>query len=237
MKIVQQLYIIFFKMKSQKSDGLEIPIIWQDQDIVLIDKRAGLASQGGAGVGRSVDQELSEQLGQKIYLCHRLDKETSGLLLCAKSSAAANKWSRLVGEKSVKKEYKAFCFGVPKSPSGKIALPINEKGGPKPALTFYELEKTFGADELCGFGDAPLSIMRLSLGTGRTHQIRIHLAQSGLPIVGDDKYGDFKLNKAAKRDLAIKRLCLRAFRLTLPLPQGPRVFELPCDFLVNPARP
>ena len=220
-------------MKSKKSDGLEIPIIWQDSDLVLIDKRAGLASQGGVGVGRSVDQDLSEQLGQKIYLCHRLDKETSGLLLCAKSSAAAAKWSRLVGEKSVKKEYKALCFGEPKSPSGKITLPIHEKGGPKPALTFYELEKTFGADELGGF-EEPLCVMRLSLGTGRTHQIRIHLAQSGLPIVGDDKYGDFKLNKAAKRDLQIKRLCLRAFRLTLPLPGGDRVFELPCDFISQP---
>ena len=221
-------------MKSEKSDGLEIPIIWQNPDLVLIDKRAGLASQGGVGVGRSVDQELSEQLGQKIYLCHRLDKETSGLLLCAKSSAAAAKWSRLVGEKSVKKEYKALCFGSPKSSSGKITLPINERGGSKPALTFYELEKTFGPEELGGFDQSPICVMRLSLGTGRTHQIRIHLAQSGLPIAGDDKYGDFKLNKAAKRDLKIKRLCLRAFRLTLPLPDGPRVFELPCDFLPQP---
>ena len=208
-----------------------IPVVYEDQEIILVNKRSGLASQGGAGVGRSVDSDLALQIGQKIYLCHRLDKETSGLLLCAKNPQAANKWSRLIGEKSVKKEYKALCFGSPKNPSGKITLPVREKGQPKSALTYYELEKTFTEQEANGFDAAPLSVMRLSLGTGRTHQIRIHLAQSGLPIVGDDKYGDFGLNKAAKRDLAIKRLCLCAFRLTLPLDGGEKAFEIECDFM------
>lgn len=208
-----------------------IPIVYQDQDLILINKRAGLASQGGVGVGRSVDSDLALQTGQKIYLCHRLDKETSGLLLCAKNPLAAGKWSRLIGEKSVKKEYKALCFGSPKIPKGKITLPIKEKGQPKSALTFYELEKTFSKEEADGFDESPLSVMRLTLGSGRTHQIRIHLAQSGLPIVGDDKYGDFGLNKAAKRDLGIKRLCLCAFRLTLPLDGGEKSFEIECDFM------
>ena len=79
-----------------------MPVVYEDDEIILVNKKSGLASQGGAGVGRSVDTDLAEQIGQKVYLCHRLDKDTSGLLLCAKSSAAANKWSRLVGEKSVK---------------------------------------------------------------------------------------------------------------------------------------
>ncbi|MBO7121973.1 MAG: hypothetical protein J6V90_01670 [Treponema sp.] len=65
-----------------KSETL-IPIVYQDQEIILVNKRSGLASQGGAGVGRSVDSDLALQIGQKVYLCHRLDKETSGLLLCA----------------------------------------------------------------------------------------------------------------------------------------------------------
>lgn len=213
-----------------KSETL-IPIVYQDQEIILVNKRSGLASQGGAGVGRSVDSDLALQIGQKVYLCHRLDKETSGLLLCAKNPAAANKWSRLIGEKNVKKEYKALCFGKPKNPSGKITLPVREKGQPKSALTYYDLEKTFTEEEANGFDATPLSVMRLSLGTGRTHQIRIHLAQSGLPIIGDDKYGDFSLNKAAKRDLGIKRLCLCAFRLTLPLAGGEKAFEIECDFM------
>lgn len=210
-----------------------IPIVFEDQEIILANKRAGLASQGGSGISHSVDTDLAAQIGQKIYLCHRLDKETSGLILCAKSPQAANKWSRLIGEKSVKKEYKALCFGKPKVPSGKISLPVREKGQPKAALTFYQLEKSY-EDQDAGFENlsvTPLSLMRLTLATGRTHQIRIHLAQSGLPIIGDDKYGDFPMNKAAKRELGIKRLCLCAFRLTLPLAGGEKVFEIESDFL------
>lgn len=210
-----------------------IPIVYQDEQIIIVNKRSGLASQGGVGISRSVDSDLAAQTGQKIYLCHRLDKETSGLLVCAKSPAAAAKWSRLIGQKSVKKEYKALCFGKPNSSSGKITLPIIEKGQPKSALTYYQLEKTFDGDMAAGFELSPLCLMRLALATGRTHQIRIHLAQSGIPIIGDDKYGDFKLNKAAKRDLGIKRLCLCAFRLSLPLEGGERVFEIECDFKLD----
>lgn len=213
-----------------KSESL-IPIVYEDDEIILINKRSGLASQGGVGVGKSVDTELSAQIGQKVYLCHRLDKDTSGLLLCAKTSAAANKWSRLVGEKSVKKEYLALCFGQPKNPSGKITLPVKEKGQSKSAVTYYEKAQLSDfMQEEAKASRLDLSLMKLTLATGRTHQIRIHLAQSGLPIVGDDKYGDFGLNKAAKRDLGLKRLCLCAFRLTLPLASGQQTFEISPDF-------
>ncbi|MEE3410997.1 MAG: RluA family pseudouridine synthase [Treponema sp.] len=213
-----------------KSESL-IPIVYEDDEIILIDKRSGLASQGGVGVGKSVDTELSAQIGQKVYLCHRLDKDTSGLLLCAKTSAAANKWSRLVGEKSVKKEYLALCFGQPKNPSGKITLPVKEKGQSKSAVTYYEKAQLSDfMQEEAKASRLDLCLMKLTLATGRTHQIRIHLAQSELPIVGDDKYGDFGLNKAAKRDLGLKRLCLCAFRLTLPLASGQQTFEISPDF-------
>ena len=214
-----------------KSETL-IPIVYEDDEIILINKKSGLASQGGVGVGKSVDTELAAQIGQKVYLCHRLDKDTSGLLLCAKTPAAANKWSRLVGEKSVKKEYLALCFGQPKNPSGKISLPIKEKGQSKSAVTYYE--KAQLSDFLREEAEASnldVCLMKLTLATGRTHQIRIHLSQSELPIIGDDKYGDFSLNKAAKRDMGLKRLCLCAFRLTLPLASGQQTFEITPDFL------
>ena len=214
-----------------KSETL-IPIVYEDDEIILINKRSGLASQGGVGVGKSVDTELAAQIGQKVYLCHRLDKDTSGLLLCAKTPAAANKWSRLVGEKSVKKEYLALCFGQSKNPSGKISLPIKEKGQSKSAVTYYE--KAQLSDFLREEAEASnldVCLMKLTLATGRTHQIRIHLSQSELPIIGDDKYGDFSLNKAAKRDMGLKRLCLCAFRLTLPLASGQQTFEITPDFL------
>ena len=214
-----------------KSETL-IPIVYEDDEIILINKKSGLASQGGVGVGKSVDTELAAQIGQKVYLCHRLDKDTSGLLLCAKTPAAANKWSRFVGEKSVKKEYLALCFGQPKNPSGKISFPIKEKGQSKSAVTYYE--KAQLSDFLREEAEASnldVCLMKLTLATGRTHQIRIHLAQSELPIIGDDKYGDFKLNKAAKSLLGLKRLCLCAFRLTLPVASGQQTFEITPDFL------
>lgn len=213
-----------------KSETL-IPIVYEDDEIILINKKSGLASQGGVGVGKSVDTELASQIGQKVYLCHRLDKDTSGLLLCAKTPAAANKWSRLVGEKSVKKEYLALCFGQPKNPSGKISLPIKEKGQSKSAVTYYEKAQLSDfMQEEAKASNLDVCLMKLTLATGRTHQIRIHLAQSELPIIGDDKYGDFGLNKAAKRDLGLKRLCLCAFRLTLPLASGQQTFEISPDF-------
>lgn len=260
-----------------------IPIIYEDSEIVLISKRQGLAVQGGSGISHSVDSDLAAQVGQKIYLVHRLDKETSGLLLCAKSPAAAAKWTRLVGEKSVVKEYKALCFGAAKNPSGRICRAIAERGVKKRAETFYETEKVFeipcenlGVDicgernrvsfadgnsakenreksaaenpnETCGefheekfvvnppksFEAFPkkVSLFRLRLGTGRTHQLRIHLAGEGFPICGDDKYGDFAANRLLKKNFGIKRLCLCAFRLTLPLAGGQKTFEIEAEFL------
>lgn len=217
-----------------------IPIIYEDSEIFLINKRQGLAVQGGSGISHSVDSDLAAQVGQKIYLVHRLDKETSGLLLCAKNPAAAAKWTRLVGEKSVVKEYKALCFGAPKNPRGKICSDIAERGVKKRAETFYEVEKVFeipqeNRDESsteksdAAFPRA-ISLLRLRLGTGRTHQLRIHLAAEGFPICGDDKYGDFAANRFLKKNFGIKRLCLCAFRLTLPLADGQKTFEIESGF-------
>lgn len=228
-------YIILTKMKSET-----IPIIYEDSEIFLINKRQGLAVQGGSGISHSVDSDLAAQVGQKIYLVHRLDKETSGLLLCAKNPAAAAKWTRLVGEKSVVKEYKALCFGAPKNPRGKICSDIAERGVKKRAETFYEVEKIFeipqeNRDESsteksdAAFPRA-ISLLRLRLGTGRTHQLRIHLAAEGFPICGDDKYGDFAANRFLKKNFGIKRLCLCAFRLTLPLADGQKTFEIESGF-------
>lgn len=452
-------YIILTKMKSET-----IPIIYEDSEIFVIHKRQGLPVQGGAGISHSVDSDLAAQVGQKIYLVHRLDKETSGLLVCAKNPAAAAKWTRIVGDKTVEKEYKALCFGAMKNPRGRICSDIVERGVKKRAETFYETESVFAipweelevrseiatedcaeilrnenpknsfgncdkkacgnfteenvgnsfesrdgrmredsfenrdkemngnsaeekfgncdkemrgtfaegnfgnwfesrgkemrgnsaeknsveeksgnsfgnrSEKMCGNfveekfensfesrgekmngnfvkeksgnsfgngggttqensaegnfaeeksrnsfesrdgrmredsfgnrsgtmngnsaegnsmnafggglhnscellaksrsfgGDVPryISLLRLRLGTGRTHQLRIHLAGEGVPICGDDKYGDFAANRLLKKQFGIKRLCLCAFRLTVPLPGGRRTFEIEADFL------
>lgn len=239
-------YIILTKMKSEM-----IPIIYEDSEIFVINKRQGLAVQGGAGISHSVDSDLAAQVGQKIYLVHRLDKETSGLLVCAKNPRAAAKWTRILGEKSAEKEYKALCFGEMKNPRGKICSDIVEHGVKKRAETFYETEKVFeipwedfeardgknAAKNFCaeskfsaGVLPRKISLLRLRLGTGRTHQLRIHLAAEGVPICGDDKHGDFAANRLLKKKFGIKRLCLCAFRLTLPLAEGRRTFEIEAEF-------
>lgn len=236
-----------------------IPIIYEDSEIFVINKRQGLAVQGGAGISHSVDSDLAAQVGQKIYLVHRLDKETSGLLVCAKNPRAAAKWTRVLGEKAAEKEYKALCFGAMKNPRGKISSDIVERGVKKRAETFYETEKIFeipwedspenfenrdgeisenrGEENSCaesklsaGVLPRKISLLCLRLGTGRTHQLRIHLAAEGVPICGDDKYGDFSANRLLKKKFGIKRLCLCAFRLTLPLSEGRRTFEIEAEF-------
>ena len=90
-----------------------LPILFENDEILIINKRAGLAVQGGEKVSHSVDELLAKQIGQKVYPVHRLDKDTSGILVVAKSSSAAGKWTQLIASGSVKKQYTAFCLGIP----------------------------------------------------------------------------------------------------------------------------
>ena len=237
-----------------------IPIIYENEEIIVINKAAGMPVQGGEKIVHSLDRELSVQMGYKIYLVHRLDKDTSGLMIVAKSSAAANKWIKLISSHQVKKEYKAVCIGKPKSSSGKIKENIEEFGVKKFAVTEYRLEKSFfvspkkkpadSFDSVENVSGKPLeknqkiaaqpeksgglqngekielSLVHLKLETGRMHQIRIHLAKSGCPIAGDDKHGNFRLNKVLRKIAGVKSLLLCSFRLVLPLDEGKREFEI-----------
>lgn len=240
-----------------------IPIIYENEEIIVINKAAGMPVQGGEKIVHSLDRELSVQMGYKIYLVHRLDKDTSGLMIVAKSSAAANKWIKLISSHQVKKEYKAVCIGKPKSSSGKIKENIEEFGVKKFAVTEYRLEKSFfvypkkkpadSSDSVDSVENVSgksleknqkiaaqseksgvlqngekieLSLVHLKLETGRMHQIRIHLAKSGCPIAGDDKHGNFRLNKVLRKIAGVKSLLLCSFRLVLPLDEGKREFEI-----------
>ena len=221
----------------------EIPIIYENNEILIVNKGAGLAVQGGEGVKNPLDSLLSEQLGAKVYPVHRLDKETSGLLVVAKTSAAAGLWTGLIASGQVKKEYQALCFGLVqglKSSSalgktGRLTQRVQVAGAGKTAETFYQVAGVFPAAEIAGMkeqladlGENPLfSLVNLTLGTGRTHQIRIHLAQAGCPILADDKHGNFKVNKLVKKAVDIKTLQLAATRLTIPLEGRATTFQIP----------
>ena len=209
-----------------------IPIIYENDEIIIINKPAGLAVQGGQGVVHSVDRDFAEQLGYKIYLVHRLDKDTSGLMIVAKTPLAAGKWTKLIGSKIARKEYLALCAGKMPSKSGVIKEEVIQHGESKAAVTHYQVEKEWTAsyENENGAGEIPLCLIRLQLETGRMHQIRIHLAKNNCPIAGDDQHGNFKINKLLKKVCKIKRLQLAAVRLTIPLDGKEKTFEIPIPF-------
>ena len=217
----------------------EIPILFEDDEIFVINKPAGVAVQGGEGIAHPLDEEFSKQVGFKVYLVHRLDKETCGLMVVAKNPKAASKWIELIASKQVQKEYTAICFGEPlingkKQKSGTISGSVIKKNGKnereQSAVTNFTVEEVKTV-EIPVFSDNPeeeasklipltFSQIHLKLGTGRMHQIRIHLSSVGAPICGDDKHGNFKLNKLAKKHLKIKNLLLCSQKLTIPTAGG-----------------
>ena len=198
-----------------------LTILYEDEEIFVISKNSGLAVQGGANIKHSIDVDFADEIGQKIFLVHRLDKDTAGLMIVAKNPAAAAKWTKLISGKTVKKEYIAICVGTIEPKKGIICEKIVQHGEEKKAVTNYEVEKEIETE--CG----KLSQIRLLLETGRMHQIRIHLAKNSCPIAGDDQHGNFKMNKQLKKTLGIKKLLLASVKLTVPLQTKNQVFEIP----------
>lgn len=196
-----------------------IEILYEDETCLVLNKPAGLAVQGGKGVKVSLDGILAETYSPRPLLVHRLDKDTSGLMLAAKTREAAALFSRLLGEKQpdggragkgIVKQYLAVCAGRPAKAAGAIRLDLVIRGSVKKSETRY---KTLGSDA----AEQPrFSLLELELGTGRMHQIRRHLAMTGNPIIGDDKYGDFALNKTLRKTMNVRRLLLHASRLVIP---------------------
>ena len=188
-----------------------LEILYEDDFSIIINKPAGLAVQGGKGVKTSLDVLLAEIRTPPPLLVHRLDKDTSGVLLAAKNREAAARFSNLLSNKKTVKTYIAVCSGCPEKKEGIINDELLIHGSLKKSETRYKLIKTgiINAESI-GF-----SVLEIELGTGRMHQIRRHLAMIGHPIFGDDKYGDFKLNKQLHKSIGLKRLLLHASRLVI----------------------
>jgi 23S rRNA pseudouridine955/2504/2580 synthase len=175
-------------------------------------------------VGVSLDFILSRSFKDRPFLVHRLDKDTSGLILTAKTREAAAAFSSLFarghrgpGKESggITKQYLAVCAGSPDPPEGLISEALDIRGRRRESQTSYRLIEPAGE----------FSLLELELGTGRMHQIRRHLSHIGHPVLGDGKYGDFSLNRRLRREWGLKKLLLHACRLVIPplppfLPQG-----------------
>jgi 23S rRNA pseudouridine955/2504/2580 synthase len=204
-------------------------IIYEDESCIAINKPAGLAVQGGEGGGGSLDGILARAWGQRPLLVHRLDKDTSGVILVAQTKQTAAGFSALFsggrGTRTahsdsplptphsplpIKKHYLAICKGRPAVTEGTITLDLDIRGSVKKSKTHFKVLETFSA------GEDEFSLLELEPGTGRMHQIRRHLAVTGNPVLGDDKYGDFGLNRRLRKTLKISKLMLHSSRLIVP---------------------
>jgi 23S rRNA pseudouridine955/2504/2580 synthase len=183
----------------------------------VINKPAGLAVQGGKGIGVSLDSLLTQSRQERPLLVHRLDRDTSGLILVAKNKTAAAAYSSLLRHRSVVKRYLAICKSRPAQAEGVISLDLEIMGMKKKSETRYRLIESFKDD---------FSFLELELGTGRMHQIRRHLALTGNPVLGDDKHGDFSLNHLLRKTMKLNKLLLHASQLIIPETQGNTRLEL-----------
>ena len=195
-------------------------VLFENDDILVLDKAAGLAVQGGAGVGVSLDHLLGAARNPRPLLVHRLDRDTSGVMITAKSRETASRlaaaWKRRDAEGGVRKYYLAVCAGNPGA-AGVIDADLAVHGKTRSAETRWHRLSWGALPEYDAGGDAPgeYTVLEIEPGTGRLHQIRRHLAGHGQPILGDDKYGDFALNKRLRKSRALRHLLLHAARLVI----------------------
>jgi 23S rRNA pseudouridine955/2504/2580 synthase len=217
----------------------EFPLVYEDEHLIAVDKPAGVAVHGGSGVSFGVIEQLRRARPEAKFLelVHRLDKETSGLLLVAKKRSALtalqDQLRQRQGDKVIGKTYAALVPG---------AWPANKKVIDVPLHKFLTGEgerrvKAVAADHDAAKRSitlvqvaqrlADFTLLAVTIKTGRTHQIRVHLAHEGHAIVGDAKYGDFALNKSLARGPAhFERMFLHAQRLRFAHPASGEVIEL-----------
>lgn len=209
-------------------DVLAENTLYEDRAVLVINKPSGLAVQGGSGLNRHVDgmlEALRDKKGQKPRLVHRLDRDTSGVLVIAKTRLAASELTKKFRERSTKKVYWALVRGVPKQPQGRISnwlLKAEDEHGDQ-KMRIYR-DRVNGADhavtlystmEWAGQRVAWVSLRPI---TGRMHQLRAHMDGIGHPIIGDSKY--FSVENWEMPGGIQKKLHLHARRLIIPHPDG-----------------
>jgi 23S rRNA pseudouridine955/2504/2580 synthase len=204
--------------KPSTPKPLGLPVVHEDEALIVIDKPSGVAVHGGSGVSFGVIESLRAERPQAKFLelAHRLDRDTSGLLILCKKRSALVELHRMLREGEVEKVYLAVARGVPAQAAFDIRESLHKyttaKGERRVAVR--EDGKAAATKVRVVRQGAEFSLLELRLLTGRTHQIRVHLQHAGHPVLGDDKYGDFPLN----HQLKVKRLMLHAASLSLKHP-------------------
>ena len=209
---------------------IEASIVHQDADVLVLAKPAGLAVHGGSGLSFGVIEALrASRPNETLELAHRLDRDTSGLLIVARNRKALTTLHRLLREGQVEKRYLALVKGPWNLGQKTIAVPlaIRARLGGERVVRVDALGKhadsTFTPVEFYG---PRASLLAVQIGTGRTHQIRVHAAHAGHPVAGDDKYGDREFN-ASLRELGLNRMFLHAQALSFEWPSG-KTFAVSC---------
>ena len=213
--------------------------MFEDEHLLAIDKPAGVAVHGGSGVSFGVIEQLrrARPTAKFLELVHRLDKETSGLLLIAKKRSALLALQEQFRQRETGKTYAALVLGAWPASKKVIDVPLHKfltAEGERRVRTVSE-ENLDGRRSITlvkvvsAFAD--FSLLNVTIKTGRTHQIRVHLLHVGHPIAGDEKYGDFVLNKALAKGEAVpgqkfNRMFLHARRLRFEHPASGEVIAL-----------
>lgn len=210
-----------YKIRKGDQEFMESIIVYDDGDMLVLNKPSGLATQGGSGIHRHIDGMLEvfeNRKGVRPKLLHRLDKDTSGLLMCARELKTVQIMGRALKNKNIRKYYWGIVHGVPETNSGTIfgaiakgegddkeRMVLDDENGMKAQTEFSVIDRVGDDAALVAFWPR----------TGRTHQIRVHSADAlECPIIGDIKYGGGRMEGF---DLD-QRLHLQAFRIAFPNP-------------------
>ena len=218
------------------AEDIPLDVLYEDEHVFVIDKPAGLVVHPGAGnpagtlVNALLFRDPALELLPRAGIVHRLDKDTSGVMVVARTLTAHTALVEQLSNRQVHRQYLAVVVGalvsggtanaaIDRHPRDRLRMAVREDG--KDAVTHYRLRERFRAH----------TALECRLETGRTHQIRVHLADAGHPIVGDDKYGDFALNKQLARGeglhgLRFERMFLHARRLAFDHPASGERVEL-----------
>jgi 23S rRNA pseudouridine955/2504/2580 synthase len=198
-------------------------IVHEDENLLVLDKPAGVAVHGGSGLSFGVIEALrSARPGESLELVHRLDRETSGCLLIARRASALRELHALMRGNAFEKRYLVLVKGKWDLGAKRIDVPLRTDtrvGGERTVRTGASGKASVTDFRPVQFFGRTATLMEATLHTGRTHQIRVHAAHAGHPVAGDEKYGDAEFNEAL-RELGLKRMFLHAHSLSFSWQRG-----------------
>ncbi len=229
---------------EQNTTISKVKIIYEDAEIIAFDKPAGwetIVDGDKKGKYCFTSRVREELAGEHFVPCHRLDRDTSGVQVFAKNPYMEQKLLNIFKNHDLQKDYLALCLGSPPLPQGSIRRNLSAwqgghrpvqvvKIGGVPALTEYELVAKVRDIEIYEGKTGALSLVCFRPEEGRTHQIRVHAASMGIPILGDGNYGDRQVNKAIEKKTGLYRQALHCYRIVFQHPILKRSLSLTAPF-------